>query len=251
MLIGIDEAGRGPVVGPLVVCALRVDEAGARALAALAPRDSKAYGAGPRARAARSALARRLREIAQVELEVAAAEEVDRWASAGGLNRLEQALATRLLRRLARPTTTIVADGARLFGPLQRQWPLLRALDRADQSHPVVAAASIVAKVERDERLGALLAALPGALPGESAGDEAGGDDRHPAGGGYPNAATARWLRAHVARHQALPPGLRRSWSWPVLVELLEQLQPAATPAAGVRRGAPVAQGAPPAQGAG
>lgn len=237
MLIGIDEAGRGPVLGPLVLAAVRVDEAGARALEALAPRDSKAYGAGPRAQAARAALAQRIRAVARVELEVAAAEEVDAWAAAGGLNRLEQALAMRLLRRLAQPTTAIIADGARLFGPLQQDWPQLRALDRADQTHAVVAAASIVAKVERDERLSALLGSTTDAeslvIPG----------------GGYPNAATARWLRAHVARHRALPPGVRRSWSWAVLVELLEQLRPLAA-THGADGAEPVARTAPAAAGA-
>lgn len=214
MLIGIDEAGRGPVLGPLVLGAVRVDAAGAQALEALAPRDSKAYGAGAQAQAARAALARRIRAIAQVELAVAEAEEVDAWACEGGLNRLEQALATRLLRRLAQPTSVIIADGARLFGPLRREWPLLEALDRADQTHVVVAAASIVAKVERDERLSALL------------GGAAEGTGGVVPGGGYPNAATARWLRAHVARHGLLPPGVRSSWSWAVLGELRAQLAP-------------------------
>ena len=33
-------------------------------------------------------------------------------------------------------------------------------------------------------------------------------------GGGYPNPATEAFLVAFFARERALPPGVRRSWSW-------------------------------------
>ena len=40
-VIGVDEAGRGPVIGPLVVCALRVSESDRSVLRDFGARDSK------------------------------------------------------------------------------------------------------------------------------------------------------------------------------------------------------------------
>lgn len=208
--LGIDEAGRGPVLGPLVLCGVCVDEAGREALAALGVQDSKAYGAGAKAVARREELALQIRELAQVSVEIAEPDEIDRWCHQGGLNRLEQLLAARVIEALGCPGR-IIADGARLFSPLTKHYPQLEARDKADADEVCVAAASIVAKDERDRRLEALLAEV--------------GDELGPIrGGGYPNAATARFLRAYAERHRRLPPGLRQSWSWGVLVELREEL---------------------------
>ena len=40
-VVGVDEAGRGPVLGPLVICAYAVDEAKLPALKKAGVRDSK------------------------------------------------------------------------------------------------------------------------------------------------------------------------------------------------------------------
>jgi ribonuclease HII len=208
--LGIDEAGRGPVLGPLVLCGVCVDEAGHGALGALSLEDSKAYGAGVKARARRAELALQIRDLAQVEVQVVEPEEIDRWCRQGGLNRLEQLLAARVIEALDNPGR-IIADGARLFAPLIERYPQLEARDKADAEEICVAAASIVAKDERDRRLEALL-------------QEISVDLGPVGGGGYPNAATARFLRAYAERHACLPPGLRQSWSWGVLAELREAL---------------------------
>ena len=207
MILGIDEAGRGPALGPLVVCGVCVRLSDQPRLAAIGVKDSKAFGSSERARANRTQLAQRIREMALVvELEVAEAEEVDSWTSAGGLNRLEQQLARRIIERMPE-TRQVVADGTRVFAPLSAHCERLEALNGADRTYPVVAAASIVAKVERDARMERLF---------DSYGDEF----RPIRGGGYPNAATADFLRRYVERHSRLPAGVRTSWSWGVLAEL-------------------------------
>ncbi|PSQ58238.1 ribonuclease HII [Halobacteriales archaeon SW_7_71_33] len=72
-----------------------------------------------------------------------------------------------------------------------------RAEHGADEAHPVVGAASVVAKVERDRRVAAIDAA----------------HDR-PVGSGYPSDPTTRaFLRAYVREHGELPPAARESWS--------------------------------------
>ena len=208
MIAGIDEAGRGPVIGPLVLCGVWLTARAEHALATLGVQDSKAFGAGARARARREELARQIRgEASHVALLVAEAAEVDRRVFHGQLNCMEQELARAMLD-CGPAARRIVADGARLFGPLRGEYAGFEARNRADSTCVAVAAASIVAKVERDRRVREILSPLE-ALLGQPI-----------TGGGYANKGTEAFLRAYVARFGVLPGELRRSWSWKVLDEL-------------------------------
>ena len=211
MILGIDEAGRGPVMGPLVLCGVWARSQ--RVMEELGVDDSKRFGSGPGAQQKRRALAEQIVAVADhVALLCAEPEEVDQRVRINELNRLEQELASRIIDSGPR-AASIIADGARLFGPLKEPYPHLRAEDKADQQWPVVAAASIVAKAHRDRCFAELVA------PHE----EHFGPVR---GGGYANRATTEFLRAYHAQHGRLPEGVRRSWSWPVLWELDPSLTP-------------------------
>jgi ribonuclease HII len=120
---------------------------------------------------------------------------------------MEQDLARAVIEHGPR-ARRIVADGARLFGPLRKDYPNVEALNHADRSCPVVAAASIVAKDERDRVLRAILAPLEQELGSPIA------------GGGYVNRGTETFLRTYVDRFGTLPGEVRHSWSWQVLDEL-------------------------------
>lgn len=199
--IGVDEAGRGPVLGPMVLAVAVVDEARAKALAAAGVQDSKRFGAGPRAQTRRAALAQEIRDTCLgFAIEIVAPATIDEWTFEGRLNELERVTARALLERVGATTSdAIVCDGARLFSPLSKVYPRLVAVDDGESAHPSVAAASILAKVTRDEALAAIL------------------DKYRPefgpiAGGGYPNAATQRFLDAYKARHGELPEEARKSW---------------------------------------
>ncbi|MFH1132256.1 MAG: ribonuclease HII [Pseudomonadota bacterium] len=205
MILGIDEAGRGPVIGPLVLCGVRVSRKRQNELAALGVRDSKTFGSGSKARQLRSELAERIKSISSVTIRIAPAKEVDLWVQKNGLNRLEQKLALEIIEQGPRVSKAI-ADGARLFGPLQSQCKFLEALNKADKTHPVVAAASIVAKAKRDSLLAEIF------LPLES-------EFGPIRGGGYPNQSTAKFIRAFFQRYGILPPETRKTWSWAVLKE--------------------------------
>jgi ribonuclease HII len=206
--IGIDEAGRGPILGPLVLAAVSLTPRRAAGLTRAGVLDSKSFGAGPEAHARRSTLVAKILGAAEASaLAVVDVAEVDRFVKDGALNRLEQRHAERLLHRL--PTSDqIVADGKNLFGPLRARWPGLRAVDHGEEAHVSVAAASILAKVRRDEiwmRIEARYRADFGAIEGM----------------GYVNAATYRFLRAYIERRRALPPEARRSWPWGFARDLL------------------------------
>lgn len=201
LVLGIDEAGRGPALGAMVMAAVAVDPVGARRLSRAGVTDSKAFGAGPEAHEKRRALYEIVRaHAAWIAIDVCDVEVVDAYVARGELNVLERERAAVFIRG-APPCRRIIADGRRMFLPLRAEFPTLEALDRAESRHVAVAAASICAKVRRDE-LFACIAARYAAEFGLVA------------GGGYVNAATRAFARAYVRVHGSLPPEARHSWPW-------------------------------------
>lgn len=198
--LGLDEAGRGPVLGPMVLAGVCLRPRRAAALTRAGVTDSKAFGAGEEAHARRAELAAKIRAAAEsVVVRVVDVSEIDRRVTGGQLNALEREVAVWIIERSA-PADKIVADGERLFGPLRAAYPRLCARDRGESLHVAVAAASVVAKARRDE----LFACIARRYEPEFG---------PLAGGGYENAATHRFLRAYVDRYGRLPPEARRSWS--------------------------------------
>jgi len=88
-----------------------------------------------------------------------------------------------------------------MFAALAGRFSNLEARDRAEEHHVAVAAASICAKVRRDELFRCIARRYE--------------PEFGPIGGwGYENAPTHAFLRAYFKRHGRLPPEARRSWSW-------------------------------------
>lgn len=209
LILGIDEAGRGPIVGPMVMACVALRPRKAAALTRAGVTDSKRF-AGANAHAQRLALVPKILASADhVAVTIVDVAEVDRACRDGGLNRLEQARAALLIERAPR-CRRIVCDGERLFRPLCGRYPHLEALDRGESRHAAVAAASIIAKVRRDE-LWARICNRYAPEFGESVA----------AGGGYTNEPTRQWLRAYIRRYRRLPPEARRSWPWDFARDLL------------------------------
>jgi len=211
LTLGLDEAGRGPILGPMVLAVVALKPAAAAALSRAGVADSKRF-AGPDAHNARSALVPLiLRHADHVGVRIVDVEEIDAAVAVQGLNRLEQAVGDELISH-APYARRIVCDGERLFSPLMDRYPQLEAHDRGESVHVAVAAASIVAKVRRDEcyartwqRYANLLAL----------------DPHVPRGGGYLNPATRSFLRGIVEQTRAIPPEGRRSWPWDFVADLL------------------------------
>ncbi|HEX2573946.1 MAG TPA: hypothetical protein VH877_30640 [Polyangia bacterium] len=208
LVLGIDEAGRGPILGPLVMACVGLRPRQAASLTRAGVMDSKRFGAGEDAHEARRQLAERIRAVAaHAVVAVIDVDEIDRRTVRGELNRLEQERARALLEA-APAARRIVCDGARMFQPLTADWPMLEARDRGEEHHVAVAAASILAKVRRDElflKIAARYAAEFGPL----------------GGWGYMNAPTRQFLRAYIEQRRDLPPEGRRSWPWDFASDLL------------------------------
>lgn len=208
LTLGIDEAGRGPVIGPMVMAAVCLDTRAARALSRAGVRDSKGYGAPEVARVRRRELADAIRARAvHFTVQVVDVSEVDRRVRRNELNVLEREVACRMIE--ASPCADrIVADGKVLFDALRARYSQLEAHNDGESRHCAVAAASILAKVRRDEifeRIARRYAAEFGDITG----------------GGYVNAATRRFLRAYARKHRRLPPEARRSWPHTALHDIL------------------------------
>lgn len=211
--LGIDEAGRGPAVGPMVMAAVVLDSRSAAALTRKGLCDSKSYGAGDDAHAIRSELDREIRSrarfVALIEVEHT---EIDLRVLRHELNLLERELACRLIDQ-APGVDRIIADGKRMFAALGQRYPHFESHDRAEEKHASVAAASVVAKVARDNRFAAIRARYETEVGPIT-------------GGGYANAATRRWLRAYAERHGRLPDEARLTWPHPYVEDLIGCVRP-------------------------
>lgn len=210
--LGIDEAGRGPAVGPMVIAAVALDTQAAAALKRAGLSDSKTYGAGDEAHAIRSELALSIRSRARFVMTIEVEHtEIDARVSRNELNMLERELATRLIERAIEELTQldrIIADGKRMFYALGQRFERFESHDRAEEKHAAVAAASVVAKALRDHRFAQIRERYEHELGPIT-------------GGGYANAATRRWLRAYCERYGRLPDEARLSWPHPYVEDLI------------------------------
>ena len=167
-MAGVDEAGRGPLAGPVTVAAVILDPA--RPIAGL--NDSKQLSERKR-----EALYPLILERALAwRIEFVEATEIDQ------LNILQATLTgmRRALQGLAIPPSHALIDGNKL--PTDLPCPAT-AIVGGDASEPAISAASILAKVSRDHRMLELHAHYPQY-----------GFDRHK---GYPSAAHRAALLAH------------------------------------------------------
>jgi ribonuclease HII len=143
LVVGIDEAGRGPLAGPVIAAAVALDPA--RIPEGID--DSKLLGAAERRR-----VFDRIRASARFGLGASSVSEIDHlnilWATMLAMQRAYRSLA----RRLERRPDAVLVDGNR--AP-DLDCPTVAVVD-GDALSLSVAAASIVAKVARDRLMTAL-----------------------------------------------------------------------------------------------
>ncbi|WP_247730515.1 ribonuclease HII [Halovivax limisalsi] len=212
MRFGVDEAGKGPAIGPMVAAAVHVDRRD-RLPEGIA--DSKDL-----AQETRESLSQTLRADDGIAVGVAVitparidapetdmnglAVEAHVCAIEAALNDagIEATADDDLVPRGVCDACDTDADrfARRVADGLARD-ASIDAFHGADAADPLVGAASIVAKVERDARIERLAASFA---------DE--GYDE--IGSGYPSDPTTRtFLETYVADHGRLPDGARETWS--------------------------------------
>ena len=196
MICGIDEAGRGPVLGPLVVAGVCLESDAP--LRQLNVRDSKKLTAERREQ-----LAPEIEKLSSHEVIIVPAEDIDALRSQMTLNALEARLFASIIRKL-RPADIVYVDSADT-DELEFKKAIKRDLDfeveivskhQADDLFPVVSAASILAKVRRDAEMRLLQ---------KEFGVEV--------GSGYPaDPITVAFMEQWIREKGVLPPHTRTSW---------------------------------------
>jgi ribonuclease HII len=150
-LVGIDEAGRGSVLGPLVVCGVAVEEDRLKYLERLKLKDSKKIS--PKRRVV---LSRKIKKIAECHPVHISAADIDLLRSKDvNLNEIEK-IAMRKIIGDSKPDVSFIdcidVKPERFTEEIEKFQDNLRVIaeHRADDKYVIVSAASIVAKVERD-----------------------------------------------------------------------------------------------------
>lgn len=198
--LGIDEAGRGPVLGPMVMAGVLVTEAQKEQLHQWGISDSKLYGSSQKGKQKRQELAEKIIAAFPHRIVNLSSEVIDSYVSRKALNHLEQITAKGIMEDLN--ADLVILDGENLFSPLVRQG--VCAQNKADLNYVSVAAASILAKNARDKAFEELC------LPFEASYGEV-------KGGGYANKNTLDFVRWHLGRYGDLPPFYRKSYQWKAL----------------------------------
>lgn len=156
-LIGVDEAGRGPLAGPITVAALRVKHDKKKIKQLLkGVRDSKKFS--ERQREKWFAKLKKLKKEGIIDYAAASssARVIDRYGIVGATKR---ALARAVKKIVVQPEECeILLDGS-LYAP--RTYANQETIIRGDDRVPIIAAASIIAKVVRDRKMKRLSKKFP------------------------------------------------------------------------------------------
>jgi len=195
MLCGIDEAGRGPVLGPMVVAGVLIESDAP--LRQLNVRDSKKLTPERR-----EALAPEIMKLAKYEVVVISADEIDKVRAQMSLNDFEAKVFADIITKM-KPETAYV-DAADV-DEIEFKKMILRDLKEpvdiiskhmADELFPVVSAASILAKVRRDSEVRKIEVEIG-----------------KPIGSGYPSDPdTMTFLEGWLKEKGGFPPHTRTTW---------------------------------------
>ena len=195
---GVDEAGRGPVIGPLVVAGVSIDDCLLKKLQSLV-KDSKQLS--PKRREKLYPLIKKL--CRKIVVEIIDPNEIDRWITSfkGGLNLLEAEVFSRIINELNADLVYVDSCDVkpqRFSDRIKRKiTPGIKVVseNKADEKYAIVSAASIVAKVLRDREIEKLKSVY-----GEI-------------GSGYPSDwKTINFLKKYYVEKGSFPPFTRKSY---------------------------------------
>tara|TARA_Y100001936_G_scaffold53934_2_gene52525 strand:+ start:423 stop:1175 length:753 start_codon:yes stop_codon:yes gene_type:complete len=161
--IGVDEAGRGPVIGPLVVCALAIPKADYAILEEMGVADSKSLSKKKRGEISRLIKIESANRGWKIGLSVCSPERIDMNSIDSNLNILEAELFSEAIKKTVSPKTRgeIFLDacdidqvrfGKSVMSYLGNEWAEwdVTSEHKLDQSDLLVGASSIIAKDFRD-----------------------------------------------------------------------------------------------------
>ena len=196
MICGVDEAGKGPVMGPMVVAAVSVENA--KLIENLGFKDSKLLSSQRRLE-----LFNLIKQNYSYEIEIINVEKIDEYRMKNQLNLLNRKAFEKVISRLNPKVAYVDAADVNeerfgreikvnLTNPNDTD---VISMHKADSMIPVVAAASIIAKQTRELEIKKLKKEI--------------GDF----GSGYPSdERTIKFLKSYFHDNSRWPPGTRKSW---------------------------------------
>jgi ribonuclease HII len=160
LICGVDEAGRGPVIGPMVMCAAMMMPDQERELLDIGVKDSKQLSPASRER-----IYAVLKKIIRYEVKIVQPDEIDQHVKdqKSNLNWLEAEKTVDMLAILKPdkvyldcPSNNIGEYRTRidqLISAKLKKNVITIAAHKADEKYPIVSAASIIAKSVREQEI--------------------------------------------------------------------------------------------------
>lgn len=203
-ITGIDEAGRGSIIGPMVIAGVALKEDEILRINELNIKDSKKISSKRREK-----LFEEITKIAKYHIEIIDAEAIDRERKYKTLNDIEIDLMVRIIEKLKPDIVQIGSpdvNSKRFVNKLIIRVGNIQivSVHNAEDVFPMVAAASIIAKVTRDK----IIAKLK-----EKYGDF---------GSGYPSDPRTKVFIINAIRRGETPNIIRRSWK--TFIKLLNSI---------------------------
>ncbi|MEM2136587.1 MAG: ribonuclease HII [Candidatus Methanomethylicia archaeon] len=204
LIAGVDDAGRGPIIGPLVIAGVMIREDDEKKLLEIGVKDSKKLTPTKRLQ-----LYGKIIEISlDFKYEIITPKKIDsavqykRRTGIGILNKLEAETMAKIINYLNPNIAYVDCSDVNeerykrmILSKLKSNEIEIISEHKADEKHPVVSAASIIAKVKRDSIIDEIR---------EKYGD---------IGSGYPNdPKTIEFIKRCIEKGE-IPEFVRKSWS--------------------------------------
>jgi len=194
-ICGVDDAGRGSMLGPLVIAGISLDKTKIRKLSALGVKDSKKLTAKTREELYKKIISL----VDNYYVAKISPKSIDHSVKKHGLNKLEAKYMAKVISKL-NPDTSFVDScdvNPKRFGKEISRLSnnnKIRSFHHADSRFVVVSAASIIAKVTRDKAISRLR-------------------KDHDLGSGYPSdRKTINFVKKYYKTQKIMPTFVRKSW---------------------------------------
>ena len=195
LVCGVDDAGRGSVLGPLVIAGISIEKSKIKHLVEIGVRDSKQLS--PKSR--ENLYEKILSLVDGYHVAKIPPSTIDKSVSKNLLNQLEANYMAKVIKKLGAQSSYVDSCDVnpKRFGinisNLAKTGKIISS-HHADRKYPVVSAASIIAKVNRDRAIEKLR-------------------KNHDLGSGYPSdSKTMNFIKEWISKNGDVPVFVRKSW---------------------------------------
>ena len=193
-ICGVDEAGRGSLLGPLVIAGVTIKKSKIRELSSLGIHDSKELTISERDRLYKKII----KFVDNYYIAKINPKTIDKSVTKHNLNNLEAKYMAKVISKL-KPAISYVDSCDVIPSRFSKKISSLahrniKSFHHADKKFPIVSAASIIAKVNRDRAIKKIR-------------------KKYDVGSGYPSdSKTIQFVRNYFVKNNKMPLFVRKSW---------------------------------------